>query len=91
MVSDKEDTVQILSQHVKSVGTSGDPETSANMLGGDWIEGRIPSGSEYFVDVPGHRSGEQFRLVSSTLQSTELRKLREEIYKLRKSGRNPET
>ena len=55
------------------------PNSPGRELGGEWIEGPTREGPEHVIEVSGSRPGETIRLVSSTLQPTELRKLREEI------------
>ena len=55
------------------------PNSPGRESGGEWIEGPTCEGPEHVIEVSGSRPGEKIRLVSSTLQPTELRKLREEI------------
>ncbi|RDX43186.1 hypothetical protein OH76DRAFT_1488077 [Lentinus brumalis] len=73
IIDDQEKNAQLLNNFL---GRRNKPDEE---LGGEWIEGATHAGPEHTIEVPGSRPGETIRLVSGTLQPTELRKLRQEI------------
>ncbi|RPD58820.1 hypothetical protein L227DRAFT_654560 [Lentinus tigrinus ALCF2SS1-6] len=75
IIDDQQKNAQFVNNFLHWRNDPGDGEE----LGGQWIEGGTYQGPEHVIEVPGRRPGETIRLVSSTLQPTELRKLREEI------------
>ncbi|RDX40999.1 hypothetical protein OH76DRAFT_1412511 [Lentinus brumalis] len=73
IIDDQEKNAQLLNNFL---GRRNNP---AGELGGEWIEGTTHAGPEHTIEISGRRPGETIRLVSSTLQPTELRTLRQEI------------
>ncbi|KAI0701404.1 hypothetical protein C8T65DRAFT_697043 [Cerioporus squamosus] len=73
IINDEQKNAQFLNEILRRRDEPGQD------LGGEWIEGPTYVGPEHAIEVSGSRPGETIRLVSSTLQPTELRKFRQEI------------